>query len=109
MNEDEARQALLDLLEDHFPANGFRNLSQYRKCKDAITRLMMRHPRMFHVNLLRTIQASLNESAQLLYEELTARKQQIPTELSDESEPQGPVIDAEPTSNGHVVPYRKTG
>ena len=111
MNAEQKRK-IEGLLEEHFPKPGFRRLGQYRRAKDAITRAMLRDPELMSVNLLRQVQTSLNESASILLEELTAKKIGAPLEMNEETEAkEGPIVDAEKTENGHVVPipYRKTG
>ena len=112
MNE-EKREKLQTLLEEHFPANGFRRLGQYRRASDAITRAMLRDPGLLNLNLLKLVQLSLANGANMLLEELTAKKEGVPVEVTDETEterkPDGPLIEGKVINSGDVVPYRKTG
>lgn len=116
MSDRETRQAESDreldaLLESHFPKQGFRNVSQYRKAKDAIVRLLLRKPALMQASLLKVLQTSLTESAEILLHELMAAKDGVPFELDD-------VHGADPakqidlkcedvTNKAEVVPYRK--
>lgn len=106
--KEDALRAINKVLEDHFPANGFRNLSQYRKAKDALTRLVIRNPSMFQASVLKVVQVSLSDSANILLEELMAARDGVPVELPASTGTEPPkMIEGECKKVAEVVPYRK--
>lgn len=104
----ERQQAKLNkLIEDHFPSNGFRSLTGYRKAKDAMTRAVLRDPSMLHPSVLKCLQNALSDSARMLLEELEAAKRSIPVELPADGGAQPKMLELQAEEVAEVVPYRK--
>ena len=99
-----------NLLEEHVPKNGFRNRTQYRRIIDALGVIAIKKPDLYPAKLLEALQKGFHRSAQMMLEDLIAKKRGYPTEESPDVKVEDMTKTIEGTATkSEVIPYRKTG